>query len=310
MLRKIRTAAAVLAITLITLLFLDFTGTMAHWFGFMAKIQFLPAVLAVNAAVVIGLIVVTLLFGRIYCSVICPMGVLQDVISWISAKRKGKKARFSYSPEKKNLRYAVLLVFVILVAAGLTQIALFIAPYSAFGRIAETLLAPIWAYGNNLLAGIAEHYNSYAFYETDIWVKSLLVPVVAIVTLAVIAVLAWKNGRTWCNTICPVGTVLGFVSQYAIFRPIIDEKACKGCGLCAKKCKASAIDFKNFKVDTSRCVACFDCIDACNAKAIDFKNRLTVKKEESTNNCAQQAVNDETVDTGRRSFLIGAGLLA
>lgn len=310
MLRKIRTAAAVLAITLITLLFLDFTGTMTRWFGFMAKIQFLPAVLALNAAVVIGLIVITVLFGRIYCSVICPMGVLQDIVSWISAKRKGKKARFCYSPEKRNLRYGVLLVFVVLIVAGLTQLALFIAPYSAFGRIAETLLSPVWALGNNLLAGIAEKYDSYAFYETDVWMKSLLVPVVSIVTLAVVSVLAWKNGRTWCNTICPVGTVLGFVSKYAIFRPIINESACKGCGLCAKKCKASAIDFKNFKVDTSRCVACFDCIDACNSKAISFKNRLNAQPKEQTNNSTQQMVNEEGVDTGRRSFLIGAGLLA
>lgn len=168
MLRKIRTAAAVLAITLVTLLFLDFTGTMTRWFGFMAKVQFLPAVLAFNTAVVVGLLLVTLLFGRIYCSVICPLGILQDTVSWISAKRKGKKARFSYSPEKRNLRYGVLLVFVLLVVAGFTQIALFIAPYSAFGRIAESLLAPIWAFGNNVLAGIAEHYNSYAFYETSV----------------------------------------------------------------------------------------------------------------------------------------------
>lgn len=310
MLRKIRTAAAVLAITLVTLLFLDFTGTMTRWFGFMAKVQFLPAVLAFNTAVVVGLLLVTLLFGRIYCSVICPLGILQDTVSWISAKRKGKKARFSYSPEKKNLRYGVLLVFVLLVVAGFTQIALFIAPYSAFGRIAESLLAPIWAFGNNVLAGIAEHFNSYAFYETSVWAKSLIVPVTAIVTLATVGVLAWKNGRTWCNTICPVGTVLGFVSQYAIFRPVIDEKACKNCGLCARKCKASAIDFKNGKVDTSRCVACFDCIDACNAKAISFKNRLTLQKQGKTVNNAQQAVKDETVDTSRRSFLIGTGLLA
>lgn len=309
MLKKIRTIAAVVAITLITLLFLDFTGTMTKWFGFMAKIQFLPAVLALNAAVVVGLLVVTLLFGRIYCSVICPLGVLQDVVSWISGKRKGKKARFSYSPEKKHLRYAVLLVFTLLIAAGLTQLALFIAPYSAYGRIAETLFAPIWAFVNNLLAGVAEHFESYAFYEKEIWLKSLLVPVTAIVTLATVSVLAWKNGRTWCNTICPVGTLLGFVSQYAIFHPVIDENKCKGCGLCAKKCKASAIDYKNFKVDTSRCVDCFDCLDVCNAKALSYKNRLGIEKQSKANESTQQTVKADSVDTGRRSFLIGAGLL-
>ena len=58
---------------LITLLFLDFTGTLHAWFGFLAKIQFLPALLALNFGVVAALIVLTLLFGRVYCSVICPL---------------------------------------------------------------------------------------------------------------------------------------------------------------------------------------------------------------------------------------------
>ena len=81
MLRKIRLAAALLFFTMITLLFLDFTGTVHGWFGWMAKIQFLPAVLALNVGVVIALVLLTLLLGRVYCSVICPLGVFQDIIS-------------------------------------------------------------------------------------------------------------------------------------------------------------------------------------------------------------------------------------
>ena len=86
MLRKIRLAAALLFFTMITLLFLDFTGTVHGWFGWMAKIQFLPAVLALNVGVVIALVLLTLLLGRVYCSVICPLGVFQDIISWVSGK--------------------------------------------------------------------------------------------------------------------------------------------------------------------------------------------------------------------------------
>ena len=63
----------------ITLLFLDFTGTVHAWLGWTAKIQFLPALLALNAGVVVALVVLTLLFGRVYCSVVCPLGVMQDV---------------------------------------------------------------------------------------------------------------------------------------------------------------------------------------------------------------------------------------
>lgn len=96
MLRKIRIVAATICFTLITLLFLDFTGTLHLWFGWLAKIQFLPAVLALNVGVVAFLVILTLLFGRVYCSVICPLGVFQDIVSWISGKRK--KNRFRYSP--------------------------------------------------------------------------------------------------------------------------------------------------------------------------------------------------------------------
>lgn len=76
MLHKIRIILAVLFFTCITLLFLDFTGTVHAWFGWMAKIQFLPAILAVNAGVIVLLVALTLVFGRVYCSVICPLGVL------------------------------------------------------------------------------------------------------------------------------------------------------------------------------------------------------------------------------------------
>ena len=132
MLRTIRLTAAIVCFTLVTLLFLDFTGTLHTWFGWLAKIQFLPAVLALNIGVVLFLIILTILFGRIYCSVICPLGVFQDAISWVSGKRK--KNRFRYSPAMKWLRYGVLAVFIIAMIVGLNALAILIAPYSAYGR--------------------------------------------------------------------------------------------------------------------------------------------------------------------------------
>ena len=77
----------------ITLLFLDVTGALHKYLGWMAKVQFLPAVLALNVGAVGGLVLITLIFGRVYCSIICPLGVMQDVISWCNGKRK-KKYRF------------------------------------------------------------------------------------------------------------------------------------------------------------------------------------------------------------------------
>ena len=87
MLRKIRLTLAVLFFLAVTALFLDFTGTIHAWLGWTAKIQFLPALLALNVGVTVALVLLTLLFGRVYCSVICPLGVFQDIVSWISGRR-------------------------------------------------------------------------------------------------------------------------------------------------------------------------------------------------------------------------------
>ncbi|MBR1926488.1 MAG: 4Fe-4S binding protein, partial [Bacteroidales bacterium] len=110
MLKKIRVLLATLVFVAVTTLFLDFSGTLHHWLGWLAKIQFLPAVLALNLVVIIVLLLVTILFGRIYCSVICPLGVFQDGVAALS--KKGKKGKYSYSKEIKWLRYGVWVVFV------------------------------------------------------------------------------------------------------------------------------------------------------------------------------------------------------
>ena len=119
MLRKIRLTLAVLFFTAVTLLFLDFTGTLHAWLGWTAKIQFLPALLALNVGVVVFLVLLTLAFGRVYCSIICPLGVMQDIIAWVGKKQK--KNRYGYSPAKSWLRYSVLAVFIIAMIAGAVQ---------------------------------------------------------------------------------------------------------------------------------------------------------------------------------------------
>ena len=300
MLRKIRIILATIFFVGVTLLFLDFTGTLHAWLGWMAKVQFLPAVLAMNFVVVAILLLLTLLFGRVYCSVICRLGVMQDVISWIHGKTKKKKRfRFSYSPAKKWLRYTVLALFVAGLVFGAHSIAILIAPYSAYGRIAGNLFAPLYQWANNFFAWIAERADSYAFYSVDVWIKSVSTFVISAVTFVVIAVLAWKNGRTWCNTICPVGTVLGFFSKFSLFAPVIDTEKCRNCGLCGKQCKAACINTKEHQIDYSRCVACMDCIDTCKDGAIHYARRRSVTVAQN---------NKKGADQGRRAFLISSAI--
>lgn len=301
-LKKIRVAFAAVFFVAVTALFLDFTGTIHAWLGWTAKIQFLPALLALNVGVVVGLVVLTLLLGRVYCSVICPLGVMQDIVSWINGRRKKKKYRFSYSPEKRWLRYGMLGLFFAALVAGIGSFAALLAPYSSYGRIASNLFAPLYGWGNNLLAYFAEWADSYAFYETEVWLKSLPTFAIAVVTFVALVVLAWRNGRTYCNTICPVGTVLGFLSRFSLLHITIDERKCNGCGLCSRKCKAACIDGKEHRVDYSRCVACMDCIDTCKHGAVGFRLRTKNSNGSATGKPAQES-GDERIDTARRSFL-------
>ena len=189
MLRKTRILLAAVFLIGITLLF---TGIGHNWWGWMAKLQFLPSLLALNIGVVISLLLLTFLLGRIYCSFICPLGVFQDIVIWIRRKgeklfKKKKTHKFKYLSEHKWVRYSVLVLSIIsIVVSGQMLIAL-IAPYSAYGRMVQSIVA---ACSGSVTAALL---------------------ITGLLTLIIITVCAWMWGREYCNTICPVGTTLSLV---------------------------------------------------------------------------------------------------
>ena len=134
----------------------------------------------------------------------------------------------------------------------------------------------------------------------------------AIGSFVIIAILAWRGGRTYCNTICPVGTVLGYVSHFSLFGPVLDENKCNGCGLCARNCKASCIDAKNHHVDMTRCVSCGDCMEACRQGAVKFGFRLRRAEEPILSGKSVEPGNPEQapVDSDRRNFVKGLALVS
>ena len=304
MLKKIRITFAVIIFTIITLLFLDFTGTLHLWFGWVAKIQLLPAILALNIGIILLLVLLTLLLGRVYCSVICPLGVFQDFVARMG-KRK-KKTPYTYSPAKSWLRYTVLILYIVAIFMGVSVITALLDPYGAYGRIANNLFLPLWQWGNNLLALLAERAGSYAFYTTDIWMKSLPAFIIAVVTLVFVSFLAWRNGRTYCNTICPVGTFLGLLSRYALFKISIDGQKCNKCRSCERNCKASCIDSKALKVDYSRCVLCMNCINKCTREAVGYKlnQDLHILKHDHGTITNRKSKVKNNIGEGRKGFLI------
>lgn len=307
-LKYIRIVIAILSLLAITFLFLDVSDFAANNLDFMAKVQLVPALLALNFAAIVFLVLLTLIFGRVYCSVICPLGIFQDIIGRcrkiVAGKKKRKVGVFRYSKPFTKTRMVFLglfLVVIILGALNLMAVSLgaIIEPYSAFGRMVTALVSPIYDAGNNYLADMSADAGDFEFTPVSRVVPAILF-VIASITFVVVTIMAFTNGRIYCNSVCPVGTVLGYASRLSLLKPRIDETKCNGCGSCQRHCKSKCIDSKNHAIDYTRCVDCFDCINVCNKGALKYA--LAAKKSPTTA--------PKPVDNTKRAFIASVGVLA
>ena len=303
MLKNIRLIASLILFSLITLYFLDFRGVLPDWLQFLTELQFIPALLAVNLVILVALVILTLLFGRIYCSSLCPMGICQDIVAWFS-KRFIRKKKYRYSKAKTVLRWSVLAATLVAFIFGFTFLVGLLDPYGAYGRMVTHLFRPAYLAGNNLLASIFTSFDNYTFYRVSIYALGISSTLIALVMLLVIGIMAWRNGRTWCNTICPVGTILGFISKYAFFKITFEDEKCNSCGLCSMKCKASCIDVQNKVIDQSRCITCFNCIESCNRDAMKYRFALPWRSNKTEDVPAFTYLKEEEPhDPSKRRFL-------
>ena len=268
-----RIIAALLFFFPILFFFCDFADVFPDTFSRLLRMQVIPAILSGGIMALAAVFLLTLLFGRIYCSVICPMGVLQDVINRFAGRgRKNKKKdRFHYAKPYTILRYSLLAVCVGFFIFEVITPLLFLDPYSNFGRIGANLFRPLVMEGNNLLNWVALKFNDYSFYHVSTYTVTRLSLTISLIALLTIGILSFLRGRLFCNMICPVGSLLGLLSRFAIFRVVLDQSACTSCGSCEKACKSECIDSKGKTVDTSRCVSCFNCLDLCKQKGIKYK---------------------------------------
>jgi ferredoxin len=274
----------------------------------LAALQFTPALLVLLAGgaaglVLLGLLVLTLLFGRVYCSVLCPLGLLQDAGARVLRWRPGRRPLLPYAPEHRRWRYGILaLVVVLAVLAGRNLAVAWSDPYSHFGRIFSGLVRPLVVAGNNRLVGWVPDPGGRLFRVPPAWPgPGLAVP--AALTLLLVAGLAAWRGRLYCNTLCPVGTVLGLLSRYAAFRLEVDRAACTRCARCLRECKAQCLDLRAGVIDASRCVACYNCIPACPEHGI--RHRFAWRRRP-----APPPVPAGVPDPERRALLGGVLLLA
>ena len=316
-LKPFRVLVSTVMLMAVGFLFLDFSGFVpSAWYRGLTWLQFIPSLikfaqtlghgLALTAYGFIVVLILTLLFGRVYCSYICPLGIFQDVMNWLSKKVRNtgkKKFRFRFALPKTWLRYSILVIVCLsLFASGIFFINL-LDPYSNFGRIVSGLFRPAYMLGNNLLVKILNYMGSYALYPVTAAKTNPYSLMVPLVMLALVIWLSVRKGRLYCNTVCPAGTLLGIVSKISLFKIKFDASGCNRCGKCMFVCKSQCMDVKNMDIDFTRCVGCGNCIKSCDKNAVRYSPALSRKPKAET----PSSQNSET-DISKRNFIAGSAV--
>lgn len=286
-LRTLRIIVATAVFIIITCGFLNFSGGNSLSQALL-RTQFVPALVSIftgSAAAFVVLLVVTLLFGRVYCSFLCPLGIFQDIIYRISkfARKRangGKKHREIYYKPHNVLRYTILVLSGISFALLFTYPVALLDPYSNYGRIVTHVFGTVETAMNNMLSGV---FPDYFYTQKYVSIGSAAF-IYSLIFFFVVTVFSAARGRLYCNTICPVGSFLGLIGGASLFKPVLDKEKCVKCGLCAGSCKSNCINLETKEIDATRCVACYDCITSCKRGGVKlvpvwFKKR---KPEEAS----------------------------
>ena len=315
--RRLKLFRVVVALAIfvgLTAALVDFRGALpprvGHW---LASAQFVPSLVALvaGASVALGAVLIavaTLAAGRVYCSALCPLGILQDIIARVATWWPGRKSpRRRYAPPVNWLRQSVLVATAAGVIAGWAGFTLAVLdPYSGFGRMASALFRPLLMLANNALVGPANALGLTALYRVEPhWAAAGVLSASAFLLVLLVVLVVWR-GRLYCNTLCPVGTLLGWLARSAALRLEIDQGACTKCAECLRICKAQCIELRSGTIDFSRCVACYDCIGACDHGGISYRWKWRRRKHAGVSAPVAPVPSGAVQDPTRRAFLAGA----
>lgn len=229
--------------------------------------------------IILTTLVLTFIFGRFYCAVICPLGILQDFIGFVSRK-KGRKVSNYY-----KTRYTIAVIMFGMLFAGWAVKFRILEPYSNFGGIASAVFTPFYVWLHNLI------FPDNMLIIRDITMLSLLTGLIPLALL--IFFVSWRK-RVFCTTVCPVGTLLGLCAKHGTFRMSLSEKCIK-CGKCVSVCPSGCINPDKRELDNERCVRCMNCKAICPVDAVKYGLRQ------------ERDLKPESINSFRRNMIVGAG---
>jgi ferredoxin len=275
-LAKVRIFVSLAVFTLFLFLFLGEEKLSIFLSLTLLPFQVIPALIRIltkpYAIFIFGLVsvfVVTMIFGRVYCSFICPLGTLQDIFIALSRK-VGWHTKHSYQRPNNWLRYAVFGLVIVTAVLGSMSLLNLLDPYSLAGRMITHFIQPLFVRIYNTAVSLLTNFNIYLFSKEAAWMP-LSVLLVTGGFLILILILSARYGRLYCNTLCPVGTLLGLIARVSVFKFVIDRTRCHECVRCEGVCKAGCIDPQPATIDQSRCVNCFNCLEACPKSVVGYR---------------------------------------
>jgi polyferredoxin len=287
--------------------------------GFLLSDPFLAAMTALSTHTVyrgllwsVGLLALTMVFGRVFCGWICPFGTLHHFFGWLLPSKHGRGAsrvEANKTHTYQRAKYYLLYAFMIAGVAG-----------SAIGGLFDPICIAVRSIGLGVIPGVqylshralgaaqdvhsravqsaADHaqdalaqtvWQSKQFYFHQTW----------FIVFLLVAVLFANRfiPRFWCRVLCPLGAFLGVFSRFALFGMTKDHAKCTDCNLCLVHCQGADSPQGGVKWRQDECHMCMNCENACPEDVIKFtflpNRRSTVV----------------TPDTGRRTALasVGAG---
>ncbi len=317
--RTFRITISSISFFVVSALFLDITNRIpSSWVNALVALQFGPALIKTISSVSVAFVgvfivsVLTLLFGRIYCSHLCPLGTLQDIIIWFG-KRKYKHRKFPFQKTNYFFHYSITVSTILLAIAGSAILLDLFEPFSNYGRMLSSLVRPVIIYGNNVVAMLISSTNIFGISEITLPGITLWNISLPLVFFVMIVGLSLWRGRIFCNVLCPVGGILSLVSRISLYKITIQNPACIDCGLCERVCRSQCIDSVKKTVDFAACVGCFDCLGSCPTDGMGyaFQRRSTTtskytRKEESDRRMVLMSLSTVFIDSTNLKAITGS----
>ncbi len=256
-----------------------FSTTVNQWITFF---QFVPSFLKFMDLLTFAswgflfVLLLTLLFGRVYCSSVCPLGTLHDLI--IGAWKRIRNRKYKYQPPRRILAYSILFFLIATFVVRENFFINLLDPYGLAGKMFTGLFKPLFDFFADVFSGTTPPFGDRDILPEMMKRISTLSFLFALGLFLLIFILALFKNRWYCNSICPVGTLLGLVSRGSLVKITIDPDKCNHCRLCANVCKTGCIDTEKQIIEFDRCVACFNCLSVCRGKAITYRKPVSKKQ--------------------------------